>query len=54
MRMVRKRESEVRMGRMVSKGSGVKSEMGVGGAEMRRWGAELVVSMARNKHSQWG
>ena len=38
----------VRMDRRISKGSGVKSEMGVGGAEVRRWGAELVVSMARN------
>ena len=25
--------------------------MGVGGAEVRRWGAELVVSMARNTRS---
>ena len=36
------------MDRMVSKGSEVKSEMGVGGTEVRRWGAEMIVSMARN------
>ena len=31
---------------MVSKGSEVKSEMGVGGTEVQRWGAEMIVSMA--------
>ena len=38
------------MDRMVSKGSEVKSKMGVGGMEVWRWGAEIIVSMARNMY----
>ena len=40
----------VRIDRMVSKKSEVKSKMGVRGMEVRRWGAEMIVSMARNMY----
>ena len=40
----------VRIDRMVSKKSEVKPKMGVGGMEVRRWGAEMIVSMARNMY----
>ena len=35
---------------MIGKGSGIKPEMGVGGMEVWRWGAEMIVSMARNMY----